>query len=298
MIERKILHTKLRDYQINELLSTTLSRVGFSSSKLKKTPLGEKITIVASRPGLVVGRKGANIKNLTKVLKSKFKLDNPQIEIEEVPNQSLDAQIVAEKIQSAMERFGTKKFKGIGHKSMQDVMGAGALGVEILISGKIPSQRAKRWRFYKGYLKKSGDVAVSQVATAYAAANLKSGTVGIQVRIMLPDTWLPDRVDILPKVISEAQSQETEESVEDVVEELVDEGEEPGEQEEVVETKPEEKVASESVKEVAEELVEGSESEAKEGSEDKKEEVKDEKVEEKKTETSTSKKDKTSKKEE
>ncbi|MFP4656245.1 MAG: 30S ribosomal protein S3 [Candidatus Woesearchaeota archaeon] len=219
MIERKLLHTKLRDYQINEVLANSLSRVGFSSSKLKKTPLGEKITIVASRPGLVVGRKGSNIKALTKTLKTKFKLENPQIEIEEVPNQSLDAQIVAEKIQSAMERFGTKKFKGIGHKAMDDIMSAGALGVEILVSGKVPSQRAKRWRFYKGYLKKSGDVAVSKVATAYAAAHLKSGSVGIQVRIMLPETWLPDRVDVLE--MEEAVSE-----VQDDGAEVVDEGEE------------------------------------------------------------------------
>ena len=234
MIERKLLHTKLRDYQINEMLSNSLSRVGFSSSKLKKTPLGEKITVVASRPGLVVGRKGSNIKTLTKTLKSKFKLENPQIEIEEVPNQNLDAQIVAEKIQSAMERFGTKRFKGIGHKAMDDIMSAGALGVEILVSGKVPSQRAKRWRFYRGYLKKSGDIAVSKVAVAYAAANLKSGSVGIQVRIMLPDTWLPDRVDVLDMedFVKEVQNFDEKKSEEDAKSsdnesepDLVDEGE-------------------------------------------------------------------------
>ncbi len=246
MIERKILHTKLRDYQIDELLAESLSKVGFSSSKVKKTPLGEKITIMASKPGLVVGRKGSNIKNLTKILKNKFKLENPQIEIEEVSNQNLDPQIIAEKIQSALERFGTKKFKGIGHKSIEDVMAAGALGVEILISGKIPSQRAKRWRFYKGYLKKSGDIAVSQVATAYTAANLKSGTVGIQVRIMLPDTWLPDRVDVLPKEEAEIVKEIVEES------ELVDEADESGDsdQEEVEEKDSEEKEPEE--KEVVE----------------------------------------------
>lgn len=220
MIERKILETNLRNFQVNSTLAKSLKRVGFSSSKLKKTPLGEKITIVASRPGLVVGRKGANIKALTRTLKSQFKLENPQIEIEEVKNQNLDALIIAEKIQSSLERFGTKKFKGVGHKSMEDVMNAGALGVEILLSGKIPSQRAKRWRFYKGYLKKSGDTAVSDVAVAYSSANLKSGTVGIQVRIMLPDTWLPDRVDVHEPEVTSEDVQE----VETVVEEITEEG--------------------------------------------------------------------------
>ena len=251
MIERKILHTKLRDYQVDELLAESLSKVGFSSSKLKKTPLGEKITILASRPGLVVGRKGSNIKNLTKILKNRFKLENPQIEIEEVTNQNLDAQIVAEKIQSSLERFGTKKFKGIGHKTIEDVMSAGALGIEILISGKIPSQRAKRWRFYKGYLKKSGDIATSKVATAYTAANLKSGTVGIQVRIMLPDTWLPDRIDILPKTdVAESVTKPTVEENTKIVdsEDVVEEGVEEGVSEEVDESNDNVEIVKESKK--------------------------------------------------
>ena len=53
----------------------------------------------------------------------------------------LDARIVAERIASSLERFGTTRFKGIGHKVMSDVMGAGALGIEIIISGKGNKQR-------------------------------------------------------------------------------------------------------------------------------------------------------------
>jgi small subunit ribosomal protein S3 len=146
-----------------------------------------------------------NIKSLTKNLKQKFKLENPQIEISEIKDSNLDARIVAERVQSTLERFGSKRFKGVGHKTMDDVMKAGAMGCEILISGKIPSSRAKRWRFYQGYLKKSGDVAVSQVNTAYTGAQLKSGIVGIQVRIMLPDTDLPDNVELKKIEIVEEQ---------------------------------------------------------------------------------------------
>ncbi len=194
MIERKIIKDRMKEFLVEQYVSDNLQKVGYSKTKVQKTPLGEKIVIYASRPGLIVGRKGLNIKNLTKSLKNKFKLENPQIEISEIESPNLDAQIVAEKIQSTLERFGSKRFKGVGHKTMSDVVDAGAMGCEILISGKIPSARAKRWRFYQGYLKKSGDVAVSQVKTAYAYAKLKSGTVGIQVRIMLPDTELPDLV--------------------------------------------------------------------------------------------------------
>nr|MCK4930035.1 hypothetical protein [Nanoarchaeota archaeon] len=78
-----------------------------------------------------------------------------------------------------------------------NVMSSGALGVEILISGKVPSARAKTWRFYQGYLKKCGDIAVSEVRVAYTVANLKSGTIGIKVSIMTPDTELPDKIIIL-----------------------------------------------------------------------------------------------------
>jgi small subunit ribosomal protein S3 len=162
-----------------------------------KTPLGEKIIIYASRPGLIVGRKGQNIKELTENLKRKFKLENPQIEISEVENISLDANIVAERIMGALERFGAEKFKAVGHKTMQNVMDAGALGVEIIVSGKIPSSRAKSWRFYQGYLKKCGDIALTGVNKAQTQAKLKTGTVGIKVSIMPPDTKLPDKVELI-----------------------------------------------------------------------------------------------------
>lgn len=198
MIETKFIQDIMKEYQIEQYLAETLKNVGFSGAKLHKTPLGEKIILTASRPGLVVGRKGENIQQLTRVLKSKFKLENPQIEIVEVEKPMLNPAIVAERIASTLERFGPARFKGVGHKMLNEVMDAGAKGVEILISGKIPSSRAKRWRFYQGYLKKSGDIAVSKVLMAHTQAHLKTGTVGIQVRIMPPNIELPD--ELVPKV--------------------------------------------------------------------------------------------------
>lgn len=197
MIERKFVAEKKKEFQVHEYIGEFLDNVGYSKTKLVKTPLGEKVVIFASRPGLIVGRKGANIKQLTKSVKGRFNLDNPEIEISEVPNPSLDADIIAEKIASYLERFGTQKFKAIGHKIMAEVMGAGALGIEIKISGKVPSSRAKTWRFYQGYLKKSGDVSVSGVRRSHKQAQLKTGIVGIQVRIMPPDTKLPDDISVL-----------------------------------------------------------------------------------------------------
>ena len=196
MIERKFIAEKLKEYRIQEFISETLKNVGHSHTKLMRTPLGEKIIIYASRPGLVVGRKGENIKKLTNTLKKKFELENPQIEIAEVGNPNLDAQIVAERIASTIERFGINKFKAIGHKTMQDVINAGALGIEIIISGKVPSQRAKSWRFYSGYLKKAGNIALEGVTKAKAACIMKTGAIGVKVSIMGAQTKMPDDFEI------------------------------------------------------------------------------------------------------
>lgn len=215
MIEREFVTQRLREFQIKEFIANSLKRAGHSATKLQRTPLGEKVIIFASRPGLVVGRKGENINKLTKTLKKKFKLDNPQIEINEVDEPALDARVVAERIVNSLERFGTGEFKSIGHKSMGSVMGAGALGVEIIMSGKIPGARAKAWRFYQGYLKKCGDIAEG-VRKAQSTAHLKTGAIGIKVSIMPPDMKLPDKVTFL-------------EEKEEIIEEISPEEEKPKE---------------------------------------------------------------------
>ena len=197
MIERDFIAQKTKEYYIKKHIESKLEKVGISSIKLKKIPLGEKIIIETSRPSLIVGSKGSNIRELTKTLKTKFKLENPQIEINEVKDIFLDPHIVAERIASSLERFGASRFKGVGHKTMENVMNAGALGVEIIISGKIPSSRAKNWRFYLGYLKKCGDVAIHGVKRAQTVALLKSGIIGIKVAIMPSDLILPDHIEIL-----------------------------------------------------------------------------------------------------
>lgn len=207
MIERDIVAQKMKEFQIQEYVGENLKNGGFSHIKLQKTPLGEKIIVYASRPGLVVGRQGSNIRKLTTELKSNFGLENPQIEVGEVENISLDPRIVGEMIAASLERFGTMRFKGIMHKTLSDVMGAGALGIEIIVSGKIPSARAKSWRVYAGYLKKCGDISVQGVRSAHCVAKLKSGIVGIKIKIMPPNLLLPDKVKLRSEleVIEEIQ---------------------------------------------------------------------------------------------
>jgi len=196
MIERGFVADKMKEFQIQEFISANLKNVGHSHTRLQKTPLGEKIIVYTSRPGLVVGKRGENISRLTRVLKKKFKLENPQIEISEIENPNLDAEIVAERIAISLERFGSKRFKGILHKTMEDVLNNGALGVEIILSGKVPSSRAKSWRVFGGYMKKCGEIAVAQVKRAQVTALLKSGIIGIKVSIMPSDVVLPDDIKL------------------------------------------------------------------------------------------------------
>jgi small subunit ribosomal protein S3 len=218
MIERKFIKDNMKEHRIKEHVAAKLNKAGLSNVEVKRTPLGEKILIKAARPGMVVGRGGATINELTKEMKILFKLNNPQIEIEEVTQPSLDASIVAESIVSGLERFGTQRFKGLGHKAITDVMRSDALGVEILITGRIPSSRAKRWRFYAGYLKKCGDISISGVNTAYKVAKLKSGAVGVQVRIMPATTRIPDRVTINEAVTVKAETITPQEAEKEVAE--------------------------------------------------------------------------------
>src|SRR3989339_897507 len=122
MIEREFIAQRTKEFYIKKYVKDRLNNVGISEIKLKKIPLGEKIIIFTSKPSLVVGSKGSNIKDLTKALKKEFNLENPQIEINEVKDIFLDAQLVAERIASSLERFGSARFKSIGHKVMTNVM--------------------------------------------------------------------------------------------------------------------------------------------------------------------------------
>lgn len=219
MIERKIIAEKMKEFEIQEYISKNFTNVGHSHTKLQRTPLGEKIIIFSSRPGLVVGKSGENIKKITRNLKKNFNLENPQIEISEVENPMLNASIVTEQIVSALERFGSQRFKGVGHKMMSEVMNAGARGVEIVMSGKIPGARAKSWRFYAGYLKKCGDLAITGVDAACGAAKLKAGVIGVRVKIMSPDVLLPDKLELLPRAAVEQKEAEVKEEKEEKKEE-------------------------------------------------------------------------------
>jgi len=250
MIERKFVAEKIREFEIKNYLSEQIGKGKYSYFEIKKTPLGDKITIYTSRPGLVVGKKGENIKILTETLKNKFKMENPQIEVAEVHNPDLEAQTMAEQIVNTFERFGPKRFKATGYRALQRIIDAGAIGAEIVIAGRgVPSSRSKTWRFYAGYLKKSGDVADSQILHGESVANIKSGSIGVKVKILPPDLKLPDKIEIKEPVKITASAEETEAAEEANKEKRKEDSKEEKKKEKVEKSKKEKKEKSKTNKE-------------------------------------------------
>jgi len=195
MEERKTVKFKKEEYAIKERLKSEIGKGKVSKVKIEYTPMGEKIIISTNKPGFVIGRGGERIEALTEILKKEFKLENPHIEIDEITEPDLDAQLVADDIALGLERFGPLKFKVLAYRYLQRIMKAGALGSEIRLGGKLPSSRARLWRFSQGYLKKTGDEA-KMVDRAQAKAQTKPGTVGVKVSILRPGVKLKDKITI------------------------------------------------------------------------------------------------------
>ena len=202
MDERKTVNFKKEEYSIRELIKNHLGKGKVGAVNIVYTPVGEKIIVSSHRPGLVIGRKGETINELTQLLKKNFSLENPHIEINEITEPEFDAQIMADEIALSLERFGPLKFKVVAYRTLQRIVKAGALGVELRITGKLPGSRAKSWRFAQGYLKKTGDSA-KVVNKAQARAETKPGTVGVKVSIMPPYAKLVDKIDITEDLIKE-----------------------------------------------------------------------------------------------
>jgi small subunit ribosomal protein S3 len=195
MEEKKFVTFKKEELGVKEFIKHSLGKGRISNVSIEYTPVGEKIVISTNKPGLIIGRGGEKIDELTRFLKKRFKLDNPHVEIREITEAKLDAQLVADDIAISLERQGSLRFKVIAYRTLQDIMKAGAMGAEIVLSGKLPSERAKSWRFAEGYLKKTGDPS-KVVNKAFSQATTISGVVGIKISILPPNAHIHDRVVI------------------------------------------------------------------------------------------------------
>lgn len=207
----------MKKTEIDEFLQKKLERAGYGGVTISRTPLGTHIVIYAMRPGLVIGRGGETIKELAAILEEKFKVPNPQISVSEIEIPELNPYVVASRVASALERG--VHFRRAGFWALNQVMEAGALGVEIIISGKLRTERARYEKFRAGYLPRCGDPPLKYMRKAEVHVQLKPGIFGVKVRIMPPDAVFPDKIQITEAPPQEEEKPTEEETLEAAAEE-------------------------------------------------------------------------------
>jgi len=183
-----------RKAEIDEFLSQDLKRAGYSKVEMTKTPLGTRVVVYAAKPGLVIGRRGQSIRDLTQVLEQRFGVENPQISVATLEAPELDPKVVASQIAMALQRG--IHFRRAAYWALQRTIEAGALGVEITIRGKLTTDRARYEKYKAGYLPSVGEAISKIVRFAVVDTQLKQGLFGIRVRLIPPNVSLPDKPEI------------------------------------------------------------------------------------------------------
>ncbi len=204
---KSILITSKSYADLDEFFEKELRDAGYGGLEIQKSPVGITLKVYVARPGLAIGRRGTGIKDLTDKVGARFNLTNPQIAVTEVENPELNARIMAARIGQIVTR-GTA-FRRAAQWSVNNVMNAGAAGVEISVAGKLRSDRSHGEKYRAGIVPKSGDTAERSVSQATTDVLTKMGLYGIKVKIALRDALPPDFV------MKEDVKQETEERKED-----------------------------------------------------------------------------------
>ena len=194
-IVKRFITEAVKKTEITEFLQKKLERSGYGGVDISKTPLGTHIVIYAMRPGLVIGRGGETIKELAVTLEQNFKLPNPQISVSEIEVPEFNAFVVASRVKSALERG--IHFRRAGYWALNQVMEAGALGVEIVISGKLRTERARFEKFRAGTFPRVGDPALKNLKKSEVHVLLKPGILGVRVMIMPSGVIFPDKIKII-----------------------------------------------------------------------------------------------------
>jgi len=261
-IVKRFITESIKKTEIDEFLQKTLERAGYGGVDISKTPLGTHVVIYAMRPGIVIGRGGETIKDLAVTLEENFKLSNPQISVSEIEVPEFNAFVVASRVASALQRG--VHFRRAGFWALNQVMDAGALGVEIVISGKLRTERARFEKFRAGYFPRCGDPALTYMKKAEAHVQLKPGIIGVRVKIMPPDAQFPDKIQITKELPPEEIEEKVQEKPAETPEQKVKVNELPEEQteEKVEEAEMKAEEAAPAEEPVAEEEVETTEAAA------------------------------------
>ncbi len=182
-IEKTFVKEGIKESQIENFLRKRFERAEYSHSDIQRTPVGTRIVVYANKPGLVIGRSGRRVMEITEEIKEKFGFENPLIDVRDIRYPFLHANIVAVRIAKALERG--IHYKRVCNFYLKKIMEAGAIGVQISASGKLAGvQRSRFQKFSEGFIAHSGDYAEKFVDKGYAQAVLKSGVAGIKVKIM------------------------------------------------------------------------------------------------------------------
>ena len=211
-VAKDMMQERVRRVQVHQHVQEKTARAGFGGLSIQRTPLGTHIRISAERPGLVIGRKGGDIQNLTEELERKFGYENLQVEAGEVSNFALNPLIMASKVANALERGWN--YRRAGNSMLQRIMDSGARGCQITIAGKLTGLRHRTEKFVSGHIKFCGEPALQLMSVGIAQARLKPGTIGVKVAIMRPDAKLPDEIEVKKPQIPAETTEEKDEEVE------------------------------------------------------------------------------------
>jgi small subunit ribosomal protein S3 len=203
---RNVLKNNFKNMELDEFLKEELKDAGYGGVDIQKSPLGTRLTLYVTRPGLVIGRKGSGIKDLTSKLESKHGLTNPQISVVEVEVPELNPKIMCNRLAQLIER-GTA-FRRAALWTVNTIKNAGALGVEVTISGKLRSERAHFEKHSSGIIPKSGDMSDRIVREGITHVLTKMGIMGIRLKIAIKGS-VPPEFEILTTLNQESADKES-----------------------------------------------------------------------------------------
>ena len=175
----------LKDY-----LRDAIKEAGFSHAEISKTPTGTRVALHVTRPGIVIGRKGSGIRELTDKLATDFGLKNPQISVVEIDKPELSPSVMCNRMASHIER-GTA-FRRATMWTLKQIMENGAMGVQITISGKLRGDRSAFEKHTAGILPRAGHHAEIIVDEDIAHVQTAMGLIGIRIRIARKEKYVPE----------------------------------------------------------------------------------------------------------
>ena len=178
----------LEDYHIRRFLKKRLSQAGVSKIEVERAASKVRIKIHTARPGLVIGKKGAEIENVKRDLEKNI---NREIilDIQEVRKPEVDAQLVAENV--AMQLVRRISFRRAMKKSVSSALRFGVQGIKIACSGRLGGAEMARREWYR-----RGRVPLHTIRAdidyGFAEAFTTYGVVGVKVTLFKGEI-LPDK---------------------------------------------------------------------------------------------------------